>query len=292
MAAQPGQLVPRLAAVGRAEQGGVFDAGVDGVRIGQRRLEMPDALELPGMLRAVVPLVRGEGLAGFGRRVVDELVALALGHAVRSGGRLAGRCSGLVPRLAAVVGALDDLPEPAAGLRRIQPVRVNGRSLEVVDLPARKVRTTDVPPFALAVRRQDERALAGANQYSYLAHPLLLILEISAGQDRARSMPRGRHPGALSHCIVERANSRSTPPGARRPRRVRGRPAASTPPSLPICIAGRRCPRRGAWSRQDTSFSSSFRPTGQLGSEVLRRRMREPARSASGRSSRRGSRQR
>ena len=59
-AAQAGQLVPGLAAVGRAEDRGVFHAGVDGVGIGQRRFEVPDALELPGMLRAVVPLVRRE----------------------------------------------------------------------------------------------------------------------------------------------------------------------------------------------------------------------------------------
>ena len=135
MAAQSGKLLPGLPAVGRAEQGGVFDAGVDRVRIGQRRLEMPDALELPGVRRAVVPLVRA------GDAVVHELVAHRL------------------PRLAAVVGALDHLPEPAAGLRRIQPIRVGGRSLEVVDLPAREVGAADVPPFALAVRRQDERAL-------------------------------------------------------------------------------------------------------------------------------------
>ena len=136
VAAQPGQLLPGLAAVGRAEQGGVFDAGVDRVRIGQRWLEMPDALELPGVRRAVVPLVRA------GDAVVDELVAHRL------------------PGLAAVVGALDDLPEPAAGLRGIQPIRVGGRSLEVVDLPAREVGAADVPPLALAVRRQDERALS------------------------------------------------------------------------------------------------------------------------------------
>ena len=150
VAAQSGELLPRLAAVGRAEQGGVFHPGVDGVRIGQRRFEMPDALELPGVRRAVVPLVRA------GDAVVHELVPHRL------------------PRLAAVVGALDHLPEPAAGLRRIQPIRVGGRSLEVVDLPAGKVGTTDVPPFALAVRRQDERALARANQYPYPAHPSLL----------------------------------------------------------------------------------------------------------------------
>ena len=69
VAAQAGQLLPGLAAVGGAEQGGVLDAGVDRVRVGQRRLEVPDALELPGMRRAVVPLVR----AGYA--VVVELVA-------------------------------------------------------------------------------------------------------------------------------------------------------------------------------------------------------------------------
>ena len=56
--AQSRELVPGLSAVGRAEQRGILDAGVDGVRIGQRRLEVPDALELPRVLRAVVPLVR------------------------------------------------------------------------------------------------------------------------------------------------------------------------------------------------------------------------------------------
>ena len=135
MAAQAGEFLPGLAAVDRAEQGGVFHPGVDGIRIGQRRFEMPDSLELPGVRRAVVPLVSA------GVAVVHELVADRL------------------PRLAAVVGALNHLPEPAAGLRRIQPVRVDGRALQVVDLPARKVGAADVPPLALAVRRQDERAL-------------------------------------------------------------------------------------------------------------------------------------
>ena len=100
------------AAVGRAEQGGVFHAGVDRVRIGQRRLQMPDALELPGMRRAVVPLMRA------GNAVVRELVADRL------------------PGLAAIVGALDHLAEPAAGLRGIQAVRIGRRALQVVDLPA------------------------------------------------------------------------------------------------------------------------------------------------------------
>ena len=99
VAAQSGEFLPRLPAVGRAEQGGVFHPGVDGVRIGQRGFEMPDALELPGVLRAVVPLVRGEGFAGFRRSVVDEFVALAGRHAAGRGRHLA---SGRLPRLAAV----------------------------------------------------------------------------------------------------------------------------------------------------------------------------------------------
>ncbi len=144
--AQAGELLPRLPAVGRTEQGGVLDAGVDGVGIGQRRLEVPDALELPGAGRAVVPLV------GAGDAVVDELVPHRL------------------PRLAAVVGALDLLPEPAARLRRVEPIRVGGRSLEVVHLPAREVGTADVPPLALSIRSQDERALLRADENPYSAH--------------------------------------------------------------------------------------------------------------------------
>ena len=117
----PESSCPCLPAVGRAEQGGVFHPGINGVGIGQRRLEMPDSLELPGVRRAVVPLVRA------GNAVVDELVAHRL------------------PRLATVVGALDQLPEPAARLRRIQPIRVDGRPLQMVDLPAGEMRTADVP---------------------------------------------------------------------------------------------------------------------------------------------------
>ena len=62
VAAQAGEFLPVLAAVGGAKQSGVFDSGVDGVGIGERRLEMPDALELPGMLRAVIELMCGQRL--------------------------------------------------------------------------------------------------------------------------------------------------------------------------------------------------------------------------------------
>ena len=129
---------------------------------------MPHALELPRVLRAVVPLVRGERLAVFRRSVVNELVARARRHGLRPGLYFA---SGRLPGLAAVVGALDDLPEPAAGLRRIEAVGIDGRPLDVVHLPAGEMGAADVPLFALAVRRQNERAFARANQDSYSAHP-------------------------------------------------------------------------------------------------------------------------
>src|SRR5690348_8116830 len=111
---------------------------------------MPDTRELPRVLAAIVPLVRA------GDSVVNELV------------------TDLLPRLAAVVGALHNLSEPAAGLRRIQPIRVNGRPLDVVDLPAPKVRATDRPLVAFAIRRQDKRTLARPHQDPYATHPMLL----------------------------------------------------------------------------------------------------------------------
>src|SRR6266404_4413036 len=133
---------------------------------------MPDSLEFPRMRRSVVPLMSCEGLAGFKRRVIDELVALGLGHAFRRGGRFTRRRSRLVPCFASVIRALNDLPKPAAGLRCIQSIRVSGRSLEVIELPAGKVRPAYVPSFAFRVRCQNERSLARTNQYSYLAHAL------------------------------------------------------------------------------------------------------------------------
>src|SRR5215210_1250006 len=111
---------------------------------------MPDAGELPGVLRAVVPLVRA------GDSVVDELVP------------------DRIPRPAAVVGTLHRLPEPPAGLRGIEPVRINRRTLQVVHLPAREVGTTDVPPLALLIRCQYERTLARTNQNPHATHPRLL----------------------------------------------------------------------------------------------------------------------
>src|SRR5687768_8917859 len=98
------------------------------------------------MRRAVVPLMRA------GHAVVDELVARRL------------------PRASAIVGALDDLAEPAGGLRRVDAIRVGWRSLDVVDLPAAKVRAADVPLFTFAIGSQDERALACPDEHPHAAH--------------------------------------------------------------------------------------------------------------------------
>src|SRR5262249_60606586 len=83
---------------------------------------------------------------------------------------VAGRCQGLP----AVIRALDHLPEPAARLGGIDPVRIGGRGLHVVDLPASEMGAADVPGLALAVGGEDERALARAHEYPYSAHPSLL----------------------------------------------------------------------------------------------------------------------
>src|SRR5205814_8305293 len=131
---------------------------------------MPDTFELPRPLRSVVPLVRRERLAGLGRRVVHELVALAFRHALGGLGRFAGWRPGLMPRLSAVVRPLDDLAEPSAGLRRVEPFGISRRALQVVDLPAGEVRTADVPFLSLPVRLQHERALACADEYTHFAH--------------------------------------------------------------------------------------------------------------------------
>ena len=100
--AETRDLGPALPAVGGAEESGILDAGVHRVGVSERRLQVPDPLELPGMSRAVVPLVRA------GNAVVGELVAHGL------------------PGLAPVVGALDHLAEPAAGLGGVEPVRIGG----------------------------------------------------------------------------------------------------------------------------------------------------------------------
>ena len=163
-----GKFLPRLAAVGRLENRRVLRAGVNRVRIGGRRLEMPDAFEFPRMLRAVIPHMR----AHFA--FVNKLVALAFGQTFGAFQffRAAAR---RVPGLAAVVRTLDDLAEPAARLRRVNAVRVNRRAFEVIHFPARKMRPADFPILALAIGGQDERAFLCADQYSDFAHGFLLF---------------------------------------------------------------------------------------------------------------------
>src|SRR4030095_7966409 len=73
---QARQLLPVLPAVGGAEESRVLDAGVHRIGVGERRLEVPDALELPGFGRAVVPLV-GTSVTVVGELIVDRLPALA-----------------------------------------------------------------------------------------------------------------------------------------------------------------------------------------------------------------------
>jgi hypothetical protein len=150
VATQAGELLPALPAIGRAEQRRVLDPGVQRVRVARRRLEMPHPLELPRVRCAVVPQV------GARLTVVDKLVA------------------DRVPRLSPVVRPLDDLPVPVGPLRRIHPIRIGRRSLDVVDLPAPEMGSVDLPLAACGVRRNDERSLLCPDQNSHPAHVALL----------------------------------------------------------------------------------------------------------------------
>src|SRR5690606_10051126 len=98
------------------------------------------------MRRAVVELV-GAGLAVVGEGIVDR-----------------------VPSRPAIVGALDELAEPATRLRGVEPVRVGRRGGDVVDLPARKVRTVDGPVAPRLIGGEDKGALAGPDEYAHASH--------------------------------------------------------------------------------------------------------------------------
>ena len=78
---------------------------------------MPDTLELPRMRTAVIPLVRP------GYAVVEEIVTDSL------------------PIDAAIAGTLDDLAVPTGILGGVDAVGVRGRTFQMVDLPAREMRT-------------------------------------------------------------------------------------------------------------------------------------------------------
>src|SRR5208283_5987465 len=100
---------------------------------------MPHALEFPRMLRPVVPLMRRKRFARFRGGVVDKLVAFAFRHTIRGRRGFPRWCARLEPCLPAVIGSLNDLPKPCAGLRSVNSIAVRGRSLKVVHLAAGKV---------------------------------------------------------------------------------------------------------------------------------------------------------
>ncbi len=130
---------------------------------------MPDALELPGMLRAVVPLMCARNT------VINELVTLGFRRAIRSFHflRAAARCA---PGFATIVRALNDLPKPATGLRGVDPIGVNHRTFHVINFPPREMRAADLPSFTRAIRSQNERAFFCADQNPDFAHCFLLFL--------------------------------------------------------------------------------------------------------------------
>ena len=105
--------------------------------------------ELPGVRRAVVPLV------GAGRAVVGEPVP----HRP--------------PRLPAVVRALDDLAEPTRRLRCIDAHRVARRADHVVDLPPAEVWAGDLPVRSAAFGGHYERPLLRAYEYPHPGHRAL-----------------------------------------------------------------------------------------------------------------------
>src|SRR3954468_7211808 len=124
---------------------------------------MPDAFEFPRVLRPVVPLVRSKWFTVRRFGVIGELIALAHRHAFWSFSFLARWCARLEPGFSTVVGALNDLAKPAACLRRVDAVRIDRRSFEVVHFPAAKMGTSNVPLFSGTVGDKDEGAFFRAN---------------------------------------------------------------------------------------------------------------------------------
>src|SRR5579872_2656346 len=125
--AEAREFLPVLSAIGCAEYRGIFHAGVYRIRVAEGRLKMPDPLEFPGMWSAVIPLVSA------GNAVIHELVPYRL------------------PRLAAIIRTLDLLAKPAAGLRGVNSVWINGRTLQMLNFPTSKKRATDIPVLTFAV---------------------------------------------------------------------------------------------------------------------------------------------
>src|SRR5918995_4376840 len=143
--------MPRLSAVGGFKQRGVFDPSVHRIRVAQRWLEMPYALELPRMRGAVVPLMRSR------HPFVLKFVADG------------------VPRLSTVARSLHHLPVPAARLGCINAIRVDRRPFQVINLPPREMRASDIPSLPLSISRQNKCALSGTDQHANSAHVCSLV---------------------------------------------------------------------------------------------------------------------
>src|SRR5262249_31699578 len=128
----------------------IFYARINVIGIVQRWFQMPDALKFPRMLSAVVPLVGRERFPRFRRSVVNEFIAFAFRHAIRALQFLRS-ASRRVPPFATVVGTLNDLPEPSARLRRVDPVGINRRTFHVINFPTREMRAAYFPSFTRTI---------------------------------------------------------------------------------------------------------------------------------------------
>src|SRR5207249_10974803 len=113
--------MPRFSAVFRLEQCGILHLVVNVIGIVKRRFQMPDTLEFPRMLRAIVPLVGRQRLPSLRRGIVNELVTRTLLHAVRALQflRTAARCG---PGFTSVSRPLNNLSIPTNGLRCVEAV--------------------------------------------------------------------------------------------------------------------------------------------------------------------------
>src|SRR6478735_4859541 len=132
--------MPGCPAVGATEKCGVFFARIYRLGLCQGLFKMPDAFEFPRMLGSIVPLVRP------GHTVVEEIFSDGF------------------PSLAAVIRSLHLLPEPTAALRCIDSVWIHRRSFRMINFPACKMWTADLPFGALSIRGQDESAFACADE--------------------------------------------------------------------------------------------------------------------------------
>src|SRR5262249_39271734 len=96
--AQTREFLPIEPAISRPKDRRILHAGIDGIRICQRRFQVPNTFEFPRMRCAVVPLMSARNA------VVRELVP------------------DRAPCLAAIIRPLNDLAEPTTRLRRIEAI--------------------------------------------------------------------------------------------------------------------------------------------------------------------------